>query len=94
MSLICVSYDLALSGKQAYDGIDEVMSEFPDKCRVLQSVWLVRTDLSAQAVREEFSPIFGRGDRLFVFEVDENGFWSSTGLSANVNNWLHAQSVV
>lgn len=71
-----VSYDLNKSGKN-YDGVFQAIKDASTGkwCRPLKSVWVIQSNLSAQAVYETIAPHLDSDDRILVIEVTSKSWW-------------------
>jgi hypothetical protein len=59
-------------------------------CHLQESVWLVRSALSASEIRESLKPALISGDSLFVARLQGN--WASWALGDVRNTWLQQSS--
>lgn len=75
MLKVLVSYDLLLPG-QNYSGLIQAIKNLGDAFHVLESTWVVRTNLKSCAeVRDRLTPHIDRNDRLLV--VGLSGDWAT-----------------
>lgn len=85
---ILVSYDLMAPGKD-YDKLWDHLKSYPDYIKPLESVWLLKTALSAEEVRDKISLYTDSNDRLLVINVtkDEAAWRNLIGGAAHTK-WI------
>jgi hypothetical protein len=84
-----VAYDLKTphDTKENYELIiGAIKSEFRAWCHIEQSVWLVDTDLTSVAVRDNLKGHLHALDVLFVAPL--RGGWASWNFGEERNDWL------
>lgn len=71
-----VSYDLNKSGKD-YDGVYKAIEKASSGtwCRPLESVWVIQSNLTTQAIYDVIAPHIDSNDRLLVIEVANSAAW-------------------
>jgi len=71
-----VSYDLNKPGKD-YQGVHQAIKNASDGtwCKPLESVYIIRTNLTTEAVYNRVVPYLDSGDRILVIEVTSNSYW-------------------
>ncbi|MBQ3557828.1 MAG: hypothetical protein IJA11_08565 [Oscillospiraceae bacterium] len=81
-----VSYDLNKPGKN-YNDVYEAIKAASDGtwCKPLESVWIIRSALSVNAVYDLIFPHLDANDRLLVIEVTNNSYWY---LDKDVSDYL------
>ncbi len=84
-----VSYDLREHGRQDYKHLIAALEKFTVRCPVLQSVWLIETNMTPEQVHTYLKPHLGATDSLLIVPVVFSGWWSQ-GLPEPVLTWLHA----
>lgn len=65
-----VTYDLNRAG-QNYDGLIDAIKSYSCK-HVMQSVWFVKSDSSANEISEHLRAFIDNNDNLFVGEINYN----------------------
>ncbi len=86
MKTISVSYDLRKPGRN-YDDLYEHLESYSDYISPLESVWLLKTSLSAEQVRDAVLEHIDSNDGLLVIDITETvAAWS--GLSTAHSEWL------
>jgi hypothetical protein len=87
MRTLLVGYDLNKAG-QDYDDLIDVLETF-DHWHDLDSTWLIRTDETPTAVRDNLKRFLDSNDELLVIDVSgDAAAW--TGFSASANAWIKA----
>lgn len=72
-NVFLVTYDLMIPG-QKYDAIYERIKFLGDYIHFQDSVWIVKTNLSAKSVFEQLEPAIDKGDKILVINVT-NQYW-------------------
>lgn len=80
-----ISYDLSKPGRD-YERLFEAIKGLGTWWHCLESVWIVKTDLSCAQVRDYLVKHIDSNDKLAVFGLD--GSWATQGLEQNCNDWL------
>jgi hypothetical protein len=84
-----IAYDLTTPNDTPdnYDSIiNAIKSQFSGWCHIEKSVWLVDSELSASALRDELKGYLHADDILFVARLQ--GSWSSWNFGQKRNDWL------
>jgi hypothetical protein len=85
MAIHAISYDLSKPGRN-YDALFSSIKALGGWCHVLESTWIVRTDLSAAQVRDSLSPAIDSNDHLLVTEMTGN--WAAWNIGTEQASWL------
>ena len=86
MNTLLIGYDLNRSG-QDYDELIDALKSYPRWWHYLDSTWLIKTELSATAVRNTLGKLIDANDELLVVNVS-NDPWASKGFNAKGTDWL------
>lgn len=81
-----ISYDLNKPGQsydQLYDAIKAASNEI--WCKPLESVYIVRSSLSAQSIYNKLTPYLDRNDRILIVEIKGQSYWC---LDKTVSDYL------
>jgi len=89
MAIQMISYDLYKPGQNYKDLTAKVTKTFPNHCKVLRSLWLVVTDLSATEIFELLEPILDSNDKMLINELTED---RSGSLEENHTDWVEENS--
>lgn len=84
MAVILVTYDLNRPG-QNYQAVHDYLKKFT-YCKGMESVWLLDTQQSTEAVRDGLSRIVDSTDTLFVVRLQQT--WNSWNYTCA--DWLNA----
>ncbi len=68
MNTLLVSYDLKTPGKD-YQKLWDHLKSYSYYCKPLESFWLIKTSLSAEAGRDNIKLFMDLNDRLIVINV-------------------------
>ena len=83
-----ISYDLGQpETSNSYKQLIDRIKAFPDYTKPLESLWIVKSDLSCSEVRDALTPYLDSNDKLFVADFDIMR-WASYGLAGDIVNWL------
>jgi hypothetical protein len=87
MNTYVIGYDLNRP-RQAddYPKLIEAIKAYGTWWHNLDSTWLIQTEASVAAVRDNLSTHLDNGDELLVIQVI--GTWASWGFSDDANDWL------
>lgn len=85
MSVYLISYDLIPPG-QKYNQVHKVIRDYGYFAKPLESVWFVKTEQTAQQVRNTVLAQMDPNDKLLVVEVKRNA--SAFGLPDIVWKWM------
>lgn len=88
-----VSYDLKNPG-QNYTRLITEIKKYGSYCKVLESFWFVRTNESAQEVRDRLKKVIDQNDQLLVIEtkVPASAGWTNLSNGKEVKEWLEGNS--
>ena len=87
MNTILIGYDLNKTG-QNYDSLIEAIKEDGTWWHHLDSTWLVRTNKTAAAVRDQLLQHIDTNDELLVIDVTgDAAAWY--GFTAKAGSWLN-----
>ena len=88
MAAYMISYDLNRPGQQ-YPEVDKaIQSMAGTNWRILESTWIIQTQISAVQVWERISPFLDANDKLVVVRLSGEGHWSGFGTEGT--SWLKA----
>lgn len=89
MQTCLIGYDLNKPrGDNDYPNLIEAIKGLSDTWwHHLDSTWLVATDQTVVAIRDQLSPYLDSGDELLVVRLQQ-GEWASSGLSDKAVEWL------
>lgn len=81
-----ISYDLNKPGKD-YQGVYQAIKDSSTGtwCKPLESVYIIRSELTTQGIYNKIAPHLDSGDRVLVIEVTSNSFWY---LDKDVSDYL------
>lgn len=80
-----ISYDLSKPGRD-YERLFEAIKALGSWWHCLESVWVVKTDLTCAQVRDHLVKHIDANDKLAVLELGSG--WASQGLDKNCNDCL------
>ena len=83
MSILLVTYDLKAPGRN-YQPVWDYFKQF-DRCKGLESVYLIETEKTPAMVRDEIAKIIDSNDVLFVVKLTRS--WASRHFGCG--NWLN-----
>ncbi len=86
MSALLVGYDLKKPG-QNYDDLYKALKSTGNWCHLLDSTWIVKTDLSASKTCQQLVKFIDANDDLFVVDITGRAR-SSYGLSDEITTWI------
>lgn len=85
MKSYLITYDLMKPG-QNYEKLFEAIKAIGSWCHPLESNWIIKTDSTAEQVRNRITPHIDKNDKLFVAQLTGEAAW--IGLSDEVSKWL------
>ena len=89
MNVIEITYDLRKPGRN-YENVYAYLKGF-EWCRPLESVWFVRTEKTAEQVRNDLLVRIDANDGLLCVNVTDDAMaWH--GLSPVAGNWLRSRT--
>lgn len=92
MKTYLISYDLGSPENiNDYIKISEAIRSHLNWAKVLQSVWIVKTNRSRQEIFNVIKNTIDSNDKILIIEVTSD--WIAYGLSAEVVKWLREQVV-
>jgi hypothetical protein len=86
MNTFLVAYDLNKPG-QDYEPLWQKLKEFGTWWHHLDSLWLVRTEMTAVQLRNVLKALLDAGDELLVIDVTGKS-WAGAGFSDRAFDWL------
>lgn len=88
MSVQLVSYDLIKPNKD-YTQLITFLKTYPSWARPLESVWLVKNNLTAEETRNQIQGHTDRDDKVIVVTVTgDSAAW--VNLSKDVSDWIQS----
>lgn len=85
MNTILISYDLRAPGRD-YTKLWDHLRSYP-WAKPLESVWLIRTTLTAVQVRDAAGNYIDQNDRIFAADITNSG-WAALNIPNEVVSWL------
>jgi hypothetical protein len=85
MPLQLISYTLKKRGR-SYDDLFETIATLGKWWNCLDSVWIVKTDLTCAQIQERLYPFVDKKDELVVLGL--NGNWATCGFDEECRDWL------
>lgn len=85
MSTYLISYDLRNAESKDYAELYDEIKAYGTWARVTESTWIVVTDMSASAIRDDLMQYMDKEDRLFVLKSGVEAAWNSPRCR---NDWL------
>jgi hypothetical protein len=85
MKSYLITYDLMKPG-QNYEKLYEAIKNVGPWCHLLESNWVVKSDLTAAQIRDKITPHIDKSDKLFVAQLSRDAAW--IGLSEEISKWL------
>lgn len=76
MPMYVVSYDL-VALREKYKTLYDKLRNLNGK-RILQSVWLIEINMSAECLAAQFDDVIGRDDGIWVSEISNMYFYKAT----------------
>lgn len=86
MTTFLITYDLNRPGQDYTNLIEAIKLLGFTWAHPELSVWMVRSNSSARAIRDALLPYLDRNDKLLVCEIGKDAAWSN--LDQAVSNWL------
>ena len=84
-----IAYDLHEPDKN-YQGVEAQIESLPDRFRILESTWLVKTKLDSSDILKRLSTALDDNDRVFIAKID---LGSCDGwLSSDARAWLEKKT--
>lgn len=85
MAAYLITYDLVQPTRN-YPALKEYFSRYSTKSHRLESVYIVITDKSATALRNEICQIVDSDDKVLIVKLTND--WKTIGLPESSRNWL------
>lgn len=85
MSTYLVSYDLMSPG-QDYKKLHEYLRSFDTRSKPLESLWVIKTTLTAAELRDGVATHVDSNDKVLVVKSGSFGAWRNLGTSTS--EWL------
>lgn len=85
MNTYLIGYDLDKPGQDYKDLIDKIKS-FGTWWHCLDSTWLIKSSLSAKAIRDDLATIIDNNDKLLVARLSGEAAW--IGFTGDCSDWL------
>lgn len=85
MAQYIVSYDLRAPGRN-YQSLYGMLKSAG--VRILESVWLIQSDMGAAAVRDKLKSVTDQNDGIMVVELEARADWATYNVSLDGSNWL------
>ncbi len=86
MACYLVSYDLIKN--KDYNNLIKAIKAYPSWCRVLLSVWIIKSPGPATSIRDNLVKHIDYDDKLLVVKLSSEAAWIH--LSDEISNWLKA----
>ncbi|WP_316839283.1 SinR family protein [Pedobacter gandavensis] len=86
MKTYLIGYDLNKKGQDYADLIDAIKLLSPTWWHNLDSTWVIKSDSTASAIRDNLMSHIDDNDELLVVKLSGEGAW--TGFSDNASKWL------
>jgi hypothetical protein len=83
MAAYIISYELRRLGAN-YDGLVEAIKTYGTWAKVLETVWVIKTNRTAAEVRDSLQPYMDANDGLFVVKSAGIAAWAGV----NCSEWL------
>jgi hypothetical protein len=90
MNTILISYDLRAPGRD-YTKLWDHLKSYGNWAKPLESVWLIRTTLTAAKVRDAASNYVDQNDKIFAVDMTSSE-WASLRIPDDVATWLKSLS--
>lgn len=89
MKTYLISYDLRVpETSEDYKRLINYIKRFDGWSKPLKSVWLINTNLSVSAVRDELKIQTDNNDGILVIDVTDSD-WATIGISNEVTDWMN-----
>lgn len=86
MRTYMIGYDLNKPGKDYSGLIGAIKEMFTVWWHNLDSTWIVRSNLTAEQIRDKLQPFLDSSDELLVTRLSGEGAW--VGFSRTASDWL------
>lgn len=88
MNALLITYDLHQLGQRYANLRAQVRRNFPDAWEHLQSVFIIKTNMTPVQVRDLLMQSLDSNDKLLVVALVKHG-WATWGVSKSASDWLH-----
>ncbi len=85
MNSYLITYDLMSPG-QDYSSLHESIEKYNNYWKCLESVWIIKSDMSAKEIRNELAKHVDQNDKLLVAKLSGEAAWR--GFSDKCSKWL------
>lgn len=85
MKTYLIGYDLNKNG-QEYDSLIEEIKRLGKWWHCLDSTWIIKSNATAMAIRDQLSPFIDSNDELLVAALSGEAAWK--GFSEKCSKWL------
>ena len=82
-----VAYDSSQITPQNITRLTSAIKSYNGWAHPLTSVWLIKSDESADSIRTNLRNTINTTDRILIMNVT-NDFWASANLSEEIVNWM------
>lgn len=86
MRTLLVGYDLN-KPEQNYAGLIAQLKSYGAWWHCLDSTWLIKTTMTATALRDALKPLIDSGDELLVLDVSQAN-WAWAGFTGDCGTWI------
>ena len=86
MANYVVSYDLT-GPVRDYDKLITKLRSYPNWAKVLESVWIISTPLTASGLYSEIAPFIDGDDKLFIVKAQRDASWTGN-IGTEVGDWM------
>lgn len=69
-----------------YSRLITYIKSFSNWAKPLESLWLVKTNLTSAQLRDELRKVVDANDKILVIEITNN--WASFNISKEVTDWM------
>lgn len=77
-----------LKSNEIYATVAGILRSFPKWARIMENVWIVRSEENALSMRDKLSSIIKEvGGTILVLQISEDN-WASYALSQEVADWM------
>ena len=85
MKTYLIGYDLMKQG-QDYNALIEEIKKIDDWWHCLDSTWIIKTNLTAEQIRDRLIPKIDSNDKLLVVRLRQEAAW--IGFQKECSDWL------
>lgn len=85
MKTYLVGYDLMKKG-QDYTSLHEEIKKFGTWCHLLDSTWIIKSNLTALQIFDKLSLKIDNNDKLFIARLEGQSAWVNLG--NEISDWL------